>query len=86
MTMGRSNKVCPECGRKMKCLFNGLQYCKCGMSWSRHEGYFHRTDDMVFCLKRVKKGKGPKTKQVPVIRYKDCMNESSSKQSVEQEE
>jgi len=71
MKMGRSNKVCPECGRKMKCQFNGLQHCKCGMSWSRHEGYFHRTGDMVFCLKRVKKGKGPKTKQVPVIRYKD---------------
>lgn len=63
--------MCPECGRKMKCQFNGLQHCKCGMSWSRHEGYFHRTGDMVFRLKHVKKGKDPKTKQVPVIRYKD---------------
>jgi len=26
---------------------------------------------MVFCLQRMKKGKGPHTKQVPVIRYKN---------------
>lgn len=54
----------------MKQQFIGLQHCKCGMSWSRHEGYFERTGDMIFCLKRVKKGKGPHTKQVPVIRFK----------------
>ncbi len=55
----------------MKQQFIGLQHCKCGMSWSRHDGYFQRTGDMIFCLKRVKKGKGPHTKQVPVIRMKE---------------
>ncbi len=64
-----ANKVCPNCGRKMKQQFIGLQHCKCGTSWSRKEGYFQRTGDMVFCLKREKKGNGPHTKQVPVIRY-----------------
>ncbi len=44
--MGKSNKVCPNCGRKMKCQFNGLQHCECGLSWSRHDGYFERTGDM----------------------------------------
>ena len=29
--MGKSNKVCPNCGRKMKQQFIGLQHCKCGM-------------------------------------------------------
>ena len=54
----------------MKQQFIGLQHCKCGMNWSRHEGYFERTGDMMFCLRRVKEGKGPHTKQVPVIRFK----------------
>ncbi len=69
--MGKSNKVCPRCGRKMKHQFNDLQHCKCGLSWSKHDGFFERTSDMIFCLKRVKKGKGPHTKQVAVIRYKE---------------
>ena len=43
---GRSKKVCPSCGRKMKCQFNGLQHCKCGMSWKKGEGFFERTSDM----------------------------------------
>ena len=68
--MGKSNKVCPRCGRKMKCQFNGLQHCKCGISWIREEGFFERTPDMIFCLKRVRKGKGPHTMQVPEIRYR----------------
>lgn len=49
--------VCPECGRKMKQQFIGLKHCKCGVSWLRGTGYFTRTPDMVFCLKRVKVGK-----------------------------
>ena len=61
-------KVCPNCGRKMKQQFIGLQHCKCGMSWKKDIGYFERTGDMVFALERRKVGK--KTKQCPVIRYR----------------
>ena len=66
--MGASNKVCPDCGRKMKQQFPGLLHCKCGMSWKRDIGLFQRTPDMVFALKRVTVGK--KVKQMPVIRSK----------------
>lgn len=72
--MGKSNKVCPNCGRKMKQQFIGLQHCKCGMSWKKDIGYFERTNDMVFALQRqvTKKGKNSvRTKQVPIIRYKN---------------
>lgn len=65
---GRSKKVCPNCGRKMKQQFIGLQHCKCGMSWKKDIGYFERTGDMVFALERRKVGK--KTRQCPVIRFK----------------
>lgn len=65
---GMSKKVCPNCGRKMKQQFIGLQHCKCGMSWKKDIGYFERTGDMVFALERRKIGK--KTKQCPVIRYR----------------
>ena len=65
--MGKSNKVCPVCGHKMKQQFIGLQHCKCGMRWKRDIGYFERTPDMVFALQRQKIGK--KVKQVPIIRY-----------------
>lgn len=65
---GSSNKICPNCGRRMKQQFIGLQHCKCGMSWKKDIGYFERTSDMVFALERRKAGK--KTKQCPVIRYK----------------
>ena len=61
-------KVCPNCGRKMKQQFIGLQHCKCDVSWKKDMGYFERTGDMVFALERRKVGK--KTKQCPVIRYK----------------
>ena len=64
--MGVSNKVCPNCGRKMKQQFPGLQHCKCGMSWKRNMGFFERTPDMVFALKRVTVDK--KVEQVPIIR------------------
>ena len=67
---GRSKKVCPSCGRKMKCQFNGLQHCKCGMSWKKGEGFFERTSDMAFALERRKIGK--KIKQCPVIRYRNA--------------
>ena len=66
---GNSNKVCPNCGRKMKQQFIGLQHCKCGMSWKKGSGFFERSDDMVFALQRRKVGK--KIKQCPVILYKD---------------
>lgn len=66
--MGASNKICPNCGRKMKQQFIGLQHCKCGMSWKRDIGFFQRTPDMVFALKQVTVGK--KVKQMPVIRSK----------------
>ena len=66
--MGASNKICPNCGRKMKQQFPGLQHCKCGMSWKRDIGFFERTPDMTFALKRVSVGK--KVKQMPIIRSK----------------
>lgn len=65
---GMGRKVCPNCGRKMKQQFIGLQHCKCGVSWKKDTGYFERTGDMVFALERRKVGK--KTKQCPVIRYR----------------
>lgn len=64
--MGNSNKKCPNCGRKMKQQFIGLQHCKCGMSWKRDIGFFELSSDMVFALQRRKVGK--KIKQVPIIR------------------
>jgi uncharacterized protein (UPF0212 family) len=66
--MGASNKICPNCGRKMKQQFIGLQHCKCGMSWKKDIGFFERTNDMVFVLERKTVGK--KVKQLPMIRYK----------------
>lgn len=62
-------KRCPNCGRKMKQQFIGLKHCKCGMSWQRGEGFFERSPDMVFALKRQKVGK--KIKQRPVVRNRD---------------
>lgn len=65
---------CVNCGRAMKQQFIGLKHCKCGTSWSKSSGYFERTSDMVFALERkvIKKGKNSiRTKQVPVIRYKE---------------
>ena len=64
-----NNKICPNCGRKMKQQFIGLQHCKCGMSWKKDIGFFERTGDMVFALERRKIGN--KQKQCPVIRYKE---------------
>ena len=66
--MGANNKICPNCGRKMKQQFIGLQHCICGMSWKKDEGFLERTPDMVFALERQTIGK--KVKQIPVIRYK----------------
>lgn len=48
--MGKSNKVCPVCGKKMKQQFIGLQHCKCGMRWKKDIGFFERTNDMVLAL------------------------------------
>ena len=58
----------------MKQQFIGLKHCKCGTSWDKRSGYFERTPDMVFALERqvTKKGKNSvRTKQVPIIRYKE---------------
>lgn len=66
-------RICPNCGRRMKQHFIGLKHCSCGTSWMKGTGYFERTPDMVFCLKRVHKGK--KVKQVPCIRYKPSNRE-----------
>ena len=38
----------------MKQQFIGLQHCSCGMSWKGGIGFFERTPDMVFCLRRQK--------------------------------
>ena len=65
---------CVNCNRVMKQQFIGLKHCKCGMSWSKTGGYFERSPDMVFALERrvTKKSKNSmRTKQVPVIRYKN---------------
>jgi len=62
---------CPNCGRKMVQQFIGLLHCKCGTSWKKDIGYFERTPDMVFALeRRVMNDKG-KTKQFPIIRYRE---------------
>lgn len=63
-----ASKICPNCGRKMKQQFIGLQHCKCGVSWKKEIGFFERTRDMVFALERKHIGK--KTKQRPGIRYR----------------
>jgi len=64
---------CENCGRAMTQQFIGLKHCKCGTSWSKADGYFERTPNMVFALQRkvIKKGKNSiRTKQVPVIRIR----------------
>ena len=68
--MEKSSKVCPNCGRKMKQQFIGLQHCKCGMSWKKDVGFFERTPDMVFALQRRTVSE-KKVKQFPVIRSRD---------------
>ena len=55
--MAASNKACPNCGRKMKQQFTGLQHCRCGMSWKKDIGFFERTGNMVFALERRTIGK-----------------------------
>ncbi len=56
----------------MKQQFIGLRHCKCGISWKNDIGYFECTKDMIFALERRKVGK--KTKQYPIIRYKNETN------------
>ena len=67
--MKMSNKICVNCGRKMKQQFIGLKHCTCGISWEKDIGYFERTSDMVFALER-KTIRG-KVKQVPVIKHRN---------------
>lgn len=64
--MGKSNKVCPSCGKEMKQKFIGLEHCRCGVSWKKDISFFERTPGMAFVLERRANGK--KVKQVPVIR------------------
>jgi len=69
-----AKRRCPNCGRVMTQQFIGLKHCKCGISWKKDIGYFERTSDMVFALERrvTKKSKNSiRTKQVPIIRYKN---------------
>ena len=63
--MGKNNKVCPNCRRKMKQQFIGLQHCKCGISWKKGSGFFERDSGMIFALEKNAKGK-----QKPVIWHK----------------
>ncbi len=76
MTTTNNKKVCPDCGKNMVQQFIGLTHCKCGTSWKKEIGYFKRTPDMVFALQRQNVGK--KTKQVPVIRYKEIERKDES--------
>ena len=72
---------CVNCGRVMKQQFIGLKHCKCGTSWSKADGYFERTPDMIFALQRVvtKKSKNSiRTKQAPVIRYKELKEDGNN--------
>lgn len=66
--LGTSNKICPNCGKKMKQQFIGLQHCKCGISWKKDIGFFERTPDMIFVLDR--KTAAGKKSRIPSIRYK----------------
>lgn len=73
-TQKKPKRRCASCGKAMKQQFIGLKHCKCGTSWSKADGYFERSPDMVFALQRkvTKRGKNSiRTKQVPVIRYND---------------
>ena len=72
--MGKNNKLCPRCGRKMKQQFIGLQHCKCGISWERDIGFFERTNDMVFYLER--RYVNGKSKQRPTIRRQESTSDS----------
>lgn len=57
--MGKSNEVCPSCGKELKQQFIGLEHCRCGMSWKEDIGFFERTPGMVFVLeRRVKRPEG----------------------------
>jgi hypothetical protein len=53
----------------MKQQFIRLQHCKCGMSWKKDIGYFERASNMVFALER--RTINGKTKQIPVIQYRN---------------
>ena len=52
--IGTTNKICPRYGRKMKQQLIGLQHCKYSMSWKKDLGFFERTSDMVFYLRKTK--------------------------------
>ena len=63
---GKSNEVCPSCGKGMTLPFIGLEHCRFGMSWKKDIGFFERIPGMGFVLERRANDK--KVKQVPVIR------------------
>lgn len=46
------NSICHECGNKMKQQFIGLKHCRCGIGWMKSIGFFTRTPDMIFYLKK----------------------------------
>ena len=72
--MGKTNKLCLYCGRKMKQQFIGLQHCKCGMSWKQDIGFFERTNNMVFCLER--RYVNGNLEQRPAVRCKELLNDA----------
>ena len=68
VNVGKSNKICPNCGKGMKQQFIGLQHCSCETSWQKGRGYFERTPDMVFALQRKNAGKTIR----PCLKNKGC--------------
>ena len=69
--MGKSNKICPRCGRKSETAVHRIAALRMRHELEAKTGILliERTPDMVFCLQRkVIKGN---VKQCPVIRFKD---------------
>jgi len=78
-------RKCINCGKAMKQQFVGLKHCKCGTGWQKGVGYFQRTDDMVFALERKATQKGEnsvRTKQVPIVRYKESDESIKARQCI----
>lgn len=70
----KDRPACPRCGGRMRQQFRGLLHCKCGMSWMKKTGYFERTSDMNFVLKRKRVGK--KVIRCPDIEYRGIKDEN----------
>lgn len=55
--MAQNSKICPNCRKKMKQQFVGVQHCTCGITWKKDVGFLERTSDMIFALERRTIGK-----------------------------